>query len=117
MAGGVDRALQRVGLDVYADRDYRALSTGLRQRLALARVFLSDAALVLLDEPTASLDRETEAVLIRGFRRLAGQGRALVIASHHPAILAMGDRRVELLDGRVTASGREQQEVAHGVVD
>ncbi|NQY70975.1 MAG: thiol reductant ABC exporter subunit CydD [Halomonas sp.] len=105
------------GLDTRIGENGLGLSGGQAQRLALARVFLSDAALVLLDEPTASLDRETEAVLIRGFRRLAGQGRALVIASHHPAILAMGDRRVELLDGRVTASGREQQEVAHGVVD
>ncbi|MEQ5802272.1 thiol reductant ABC exporter subunit CydD [Halomonas sp. H10-9-1] len=72
------------------------LSGGQAQRLALARVFLSDAPLVLLDEPTASLDAATEAAVVEALGELAREGRCLVIASHHPALMAMADRRLAL---------------------
>jgi ATP-binding cassette, subfamily C, bacterial CydD len=81
------------------------LSGGQAQRLALARVFLSAARLVLLDEPTASLDEETERAVIESLRRLAGEGRALVIATHHPALMEMASRRLELHQGSVRAAG------------
>jgi len=72
------------------------LSGGQAQRLALARIFLSDAPLVMLDEPTASLDAETEAWVIAALGELAEQGRCLVIATHHPALMALADRRLAL---------------------
>ncbi|MGM0913582.1 MAG: thiol reductant ABC exporter subunit CydD [Pseudomonadota bacterium] len=72
------------------------LSGGQAQRLALARIFLSDAPLVLLDEPTASLDSETEARVITALGELAEQGRCLVIATHHPTLMALADRHLAL---------------------
>ncbi|GAA0556393.1 thiol reductant ABC exporter subunit CydD [Halomonas salifodinae] len=75
------------------------LSGGQAQRLALARVFLSAAPLVLLDEPTASLDSDSEAAVIRGLQSLAAEGRTLVVASHQPALLALADRVIRLDDG------------------
>ncbi|MGJ7456762.1 thiol reductant ABC exporter subunit CydD [Halomonas sp. MA07-2] len=78
------------------------LSGGQAQRLALARVFLSEAPLVLLDEPTASLDAETEARVIEALQALALDGRTLVIATHHPALIAMASRRLALDAGSVT---------------
>ncbi|HBJ26428.1 MAG TPA: thiol reductant ABC exporter subunit CydD, partial [Cobetia sp.] len=74
-----------------------------------ARVFLSDAPLVLLDEPTASLDADTEQRLIAGFQVLAEEGRTLVIATHHPALRAMATRQLCLTrDGVVGTTGETQ---------
>lgn len=79
----------------------RGLSGGQAQRLALARVWLSDAELVLLDEPTASLDAESEAEVIDALRALAESGKTLIMATHHPALMALADRCVQLAGGRL----------------
>ncbi|WP_183384719.1 thiol reductant ABC exporter subunit CydD [Halomonas stenophila] len=76
------------------------LSGGQAQRLALARVFLSPAPLVLLDEPTASLDAASEARVLEGLAALAAEGRTLVIASHQAAPLALARRVLHLHEGR-----------------
>ncbi|MFI6148393.1 thiol reductant ABC exporter subunit CydD [Streptomyces sp. NPDC051109] len=75
------------------------LSAGQRQRLALARAFLADRPVLLLDEPTAALDGETEAAVVDAVRRLA-VGRTVLLVVHRPALLAVADRVV-----RVGASG------------
>ncbi len=78
------------------------LSGGEAQRLALARVFLSPATLVLLDEPTAALDPETERAVIAGLTQLAASGRTLIIATHHPAIMTMASRLYAIEAGRLS---------------
>ncbi|SFT64165.1 thiol reductant ABC exporter subunit CydD [Halomonas saccharevitans] len=95
---GLAELLERLpdGLDTSLGERGEGLSGGQVQRLALARVFLSPAPLVLLDEPTASLDARTEARVIEALGRLAAEGRTLVIATHHPALLALADRRLAL---------------------
>ncbi|MFF1398239.1 thiol reductant ABC exporter subunit CydD [Streptomyces sp. NPDC058287] len=71
------------------------LSAGQRQRLALARAVLADRPLVLLDEPTANLDGESEAAVVEAVRSLAA-GRTVLLVAHRPALLAIADRRVHL---------------------
>ena len=105
--GQMREALSRAGLAALLDCLPEGLATSLGergeglsggqvQRLALARVFLSPAPLVLLDEPTASLDAQTEARVIEALKQLAAEGRTLVIATHHPALLSLADRRLAL---------------------
>jgi thiol reductant ABC exporter CydD subunit len=92
-------AAARAGATGFLDRsigeDGAGLSAGQRQRVALARVFLSDAPLVLLDEPTANLDGENEAAVLAAIRELA-RGRTVVVAAHRPALLALADRVVRM---------------------
>lgn len=71
------------------------LSAGQRQRLALARAFLADRPVLLLDEPTAALDGATEAGIVDAVRRLSA-GRTVLLVVHRPALLAVADRVVEL---------------------
>lgn len=100
------------GLETQLGERGLGLSGGQGQRLALARVFLSGAPLVLLDEPTASLDAETEAQVIESLRWLIDQGRTLILATHHPALIAMADRVLTLNEGRVIDSqGRGRNEI------
>ncbi|MCC9711883.1 thiol reductant ABC exporter subunit CydD [Streptomyces sp. MNU76] len=71
------------------------LSAGQRQRLALARAFVSDRPLVLLDEPTAHLDAENESAVANAVRRLSAT-HTVVLTAHRPALVALADRRVHL---------------------
>ncbi|WP_441349032.1 thiol reductant ABC exporter subunit CydD [Streptomyces sp. G2] len=109
----VRAALRDAGADSFVDalpegaatvlgEDGAGLSAGQRQRLALARAFLADRPLLLLDEPTAALDGETEAGIVDAVRRLA-HGRTVLLVVHRPALLAVADRVVRI----GTAAGPE----------
>ncbi|MFD9334612.1 thiol reductant ABC exporter subunit CydD [Streptomyces sp. NPDC060028] len=81
------------GADTLLGEGGAGLSAGQRQRLALARAFLADRPVLLLDEPTAALDGETEAAVVEAVRRLA-VGRTVLLVVHRPALLAVADRVV-----------------------
>jgi len=90
------------GLDTRLGEGGRRLSAGQAQRVGLARAFLADAPLLLLDEPTAHLDVGTEAEVVAAIGRLAA-GRTTLIVAHRAAVAECADRTVELRHGRIVA--------------
>jgi ATP-binding cassette subfamily C protein CydD len=92
------------GYDTLVGERGQTLSGGEAQRIALARAFLKDAPLVLMDEPTASLDPETEALIVAALARLAS-GRTLLVVAHRLRTVRAAERIVVLDRGRVAESG------------
>ncbi len=102
-AGLADAILKLpLGLETVLGDRGAGLSAGERQRIALARAFLRDAPLLLLDEPTANLDGETERDVVEAIRRLS-RGRTVVLVAHRPALMAVADRVLELAPAEVAA--------------
>jgi tungstate transport system ATP-binding protein len=100
----VDEALQWVGLDGLADRHARRLSGGEKQRLALARAYVLQPAVLLMDEPTANMDQAARTQTFQLVQQLKGRGVSVMISSHELEQLGpLGDRHLHLYDSRVEA--------------
>ncbi|SPT64289.1 ATP-binding/permease protein CydD [Actinomadura madurae] len=95
------------GWDTVLGEGGAGLSAGQRQRLAIARAFLSGGPVMLLDEPTARLDLHSERVLVDAAVRLLA-GRTAVLVAHRPALLRAADRVVRLEGGRVVPRVAEE---------
>jgi ABC-type multidrug transport system ATPase subunit len=100
--GRIPAALASVGLAAHARERVRTFSGGMQQRLSLAIALLTEAPLLLFDEPTASLDQEGQATFAEVVTRLRREGRTLLLASHRPEeIHALTDRIIALDAGRL----------------
>lgn len=87
------------------------LSSGQAQRLALARAFLKDAPILILDEPTSSLDPETESLLEESTRRIM-QGRTVITIAHRLNTVFNADQIVVLDEGRIVETGAHRELLA-----
>lgn len=105
-AAGFDDVVKRLpgGLDAPLVEAGRSLSGGERQRLALARLLLTRAPIVALDEPAAHLDPASERAILGRVRKVL-DGRTLLVISHRLAGLTGADRIVVMNEGRVEAAG------------
>ncbi len=102
----VDQWIDRLGLGAVADRHPRSLSGGERQRVAVGAVAVGGAPVLLLDEPTRGMDAASRHALERAVAAHAGQGGAVVIATHDVELAARtATRTVVLGDGEVVAAG------------
>lgn len=86
----------------------RSLSGGQRQRLALARAFLSRSQLILMDEPTAHLDRANEYDVMTNLLQARGQ-RSLLVVAHRLSTVTKADQILVLQDGRIQATGTHSE--------
>jgi len=102
----VDAAIAQLGLQALADRPATEISGGERQLALIARALAQDACIVVLDEPTASLDFGNQGRVLRELRRLAARGLAVLFTTHDPnQALRVSDRALLFRDGTVQASG------------
>lgn len=96
--------LDAVGLTPRADALPAQLSGGQRQRVAIARALAGDPGLILADEPTAALDRQSGQEVVTLLRDLArSRGAPILLVTHDPRILDIADRIVAMEDGRITS--------------
>ena len=95
-----------MGIEQYADAPVAHLSTGQRRRLVLARALLNDPAIVVLDEPSRGLDRESRQLCLDVLKRMKREGVTLILATHELAEAEALCDLVALMDrGRVTSTG------------
>ena len=105
-AVGLDAFLATLpdGLATRVGEQGRELSAGQRQRVAVARAFLADPAVLVLDEPTSSLDPASERALMEGYQ-VVMRGRTTILVSHRLALARRADRVVVLARGRIVEEG------------
>jgi ABC-type multidrug transport system fused ATPase/permease subunit len=84
------------------------LSGGQKQRISIARAFLANPQVLLLDEPTSSVEPDSEAAIIAALDRLMA-GRTTVLTSHRPSLITQADRVYVIEDGRVTDQGSPEE--------
>ena len=104
MANGYDTLIGERGV---------LMSGGQRQRLALARAFLKNSPILILDEPTAALDSETEAAVMRALERLR-KGRTVFVVAHRLSTVRQADVLLVMHDGKIVERGRHDELMALG---
>lgn len=108
----IETALRNVGLGPLLDsrregifsrvsEDGQGLSGGQGRRLSLARIFVADYEVILLDEPTAGLDRDSEAFVLEALNKLALAGKTLIFSTHHRTLLALASRVLQVSGGEL----------------
>jgi len=96
--------LRLVGLADHAKQRPAELSGGQQQRVAIARALATRPSLLLADEPTGQLDRETGRQIMRLLRAVVeSEGVTALVATHDPALIDLADSVMHLVDGRITA--------------
>ena len=114
-AAGVDAFVDELpdGYDTMIGERGVNLSGGQRQRVALARVLLSDARVLVLDDPLSAVDTETERALVERLRP-AVAGRTVLIATQRLSTVRAADRAVVLVEGRIAEQGTPDQLLGAG---
>jgi len=105
-----------LGYDQLVGRRFHSgvdLSGGQWQKIAIARAYMRDAQVMILDEPTAALDARSEFEVFQRFKELSA-GRTAVLISHRFSSVRMADRILVLSGGRVEASGTHEELMAAG---
>jgi putative ABC transport system ATP-binding protein len=98
----VKAALEMVGMSDRAKSLPKQLSGGQQQRIAIARALVTDPKIVLCDEPTASLDKNSMVVVMNELRSLAKRGKAVAVVTHDPRLKEYASRIIEVENGIAT---------------
>lgn len=92
----INDSLNKVGLNGFIDRPIYELSGGEQQRIAIAKIILKDPNIILADEPTASLDIDNKQIVMNYLRKMAEEGKTVVIVTHDKTLFADEDCVINL---------------------
>jgi putative ABC transport system ATP-binding protein len=97
----VAKAIETVGMTERKKNLPKQLSGGQQQRIAIARALVTNPKIILCDEPTASLDKNSFEVVMQELKALARQGKSVAVVTHDPRLQKYADRAVEVKNGFV----------------
>lgn len=101
-------ALEKVGMSSRKNNLPKKLSGGQKQRVAIARALVTNAPIILCDEPTASLDAKSAAVVMNDLKELAASGKAVVIVTHDLRLRQFADRVIYVEEGVVSDTLKDE---------
>ena len=106
---GLDKDIERLsdGLRHKIGQDGSKLSGGQQQRLALARTFLTDTPIIIMDEPTTGLDPKLSYKIVKSLKEMS-KNKTVIMVTHNPTEIALADRVVVIENGQVSGDGRPQ---------
>jgi putative ABC transport system ATP-binding protein len=107
--GGATAALERVGLGHRLEHLPAQLSGGEQQRVCIARALINEPRILLADEPTGNLDQANGRNVLELIDVLHRDGHTVIMVTHNPEIAGMGDRTIEIIDGKVSSDTRRRE--------
>mgnify|MGYP003082968317 FL=1 len=96
-----ERELSRLGIGDFIKKNVKQLSGGQKQRVAIARALVNNPEMIVADEPTGSLDSQSQENVLEIFKELAEAGKTVIIVTHNPEVADYADVVIEMKDGEV----------------
>ena len=100
---GAIEVLKRVGLGHRLTHIPSHLSGGEQQRVCIARALINEPRILLADEPTGNLDQKNGEIVLKLIKELHKEGHTIILVTHNPGIAKLGDRIVNLIDGKLSS--------------
>lgn len=95
------RELSRLGIGYFIKKNVKQLSGGQKQRVAIARAIVNNPEMIVADEPTGSLDSQSQENVLEIFKELAEAGKTVIIVTHNPEVADYADVVIKMKDGEV----------------
>ena len=96
-----ERELTRLGIGDFIKKNVKQLSGGQKQRVAIARALVNNPEMIVADEPTGSLDSQSQENVLEIFKELAEAGKTVIIVTHNPEVADYADVVIKMKDGEV----------------
>ena len=96
-----ERELSRLGIGDFIKKNVKQLSGGQKQRVAIARALVNNPEMIVADEPTGSLDSQSQENVLDIFKELAEAGKTVIIVTHNPEVADYADVVIKMKDGEV----------------